>query len=130
MIVSSLLFKIQWGEPLLVALAIVALVACSAGFGLFLLSFIKTTRQAGPIIGGVLTVLAMAGGWYSLLIPSLPALFDQISLFTPHGWVLRSWKVVLSGGTLSDMLLPVMVAVAVGAALFMIGTWNFRRRYA
>jgi ABC-2 type transport system permease protein len=130
MIISTLLFKITWGDPLLVALSIVGLVICAAGFGLFLLSFVKNSRQAGPIIGGVLTVTAMLGGLYSMTIPNAPAFMDTMSLFIPQGWVMRSWKLTLNGGQLIDVLLPVLVAVAIGAVLFVIGTLNFRRRYA
>jgi ABC-2 type transport system permease protein len=130
MIIASLLFKITWGDPLLVALSIVGLVICAAGFGLFLLSFIKNTRQAGPMIGGVLTVTAMLGGLYSMTIPNAPAFLDTVSLFMPQGWVMRSWKLTLNGGQLIDVLLPVLVAVAIGAVLFGIGTLNFRKRYA
>jgi len=130
MIVSSLLFKITWGDPLLVALSIIGLVICAAGFGLFLLSFIKSTRQAGPVIGGVLTVTSMLGGLYSMTIPNPPAFMDTMSLFLPQGWVMRGWKLTLNGGQLLDVLLPVLVAVAIGAVLFGIGTLNFRRRYA
>jgi len=130
MIIASLLFKITWGDPLLVALSIVGLVICAAGFGLFLLSFVKNTRQAGPMIGGVLTVTAMLGGLYSMTIPNAPAFMDTMSLLMPQGWVMRSWKLTLNGGQLIDVLLPVLVAVAIGAVLFGIGTLNFRRRYA
>jgi ABC-2 type transport system permease protein len=130
MIASALLFKITWGDPLLVALSIVGLVVCAAGFGLFLLSFIKNTRQAGPMIGGVLTVTAMLGGLYSMTIPNAPAFMDTLSLFMPQGWVMRSWKLTLNGGQMLDVLLPVLVAVAVGVVLFSIGTMNFRKRYA
>lgn len=130
MIISSLLFKITWGDPLLVTLSIVGLVICAAGFGLFLLSFIKNTRQAGPMIGGVLTVTAMLGGLYSMTIPNAPAFMDTLSLFMPQGWVMRSWKLTLNGGQLIDVLLPMLMAVAIGAVLFGIGTLNFRRRYA
>ena len=130
MIIASLLFKITWGDPLMVLLSIVGLVICAAGFGLFLLSFIKNTRQAGPVIGGVLTVTAMLGGLYSMTVPNAPAFMDTMSLFMPQGWVIRSWKMTLNGGQLIEVLLPVLVAVAIGAVLFGIGTLNFRRRYA
>jgi ABC-2 type transport system permease protein len=130
MIIASLIFKITWGDPLLVALSIVGLVICAAGFGLFLLSFVKNTRQAGPVIGGVMTVTAMLGGLYSMTIPNAPAFMDTLSLFVPQGWVMRSWKSALNGGQLLDVLVPMLVAVVIGAVLFGIGTLNFRKRYA
>jgi ABC-2 type transport system permease protein len=130
MISASLIFKITWGDPLLVALSIVGLVICAAGFGLFLLSLVKNTRQAGPVIGGVMTVCAMLGGLYSMTIPNAPAFMDTLSLFVPQGWVMRSWKSALNGGQLLDVLVPMLVAAVIGAVLFGIGTMNFRKRYA
>jgi hypothetical protein len=53
-----------------------------------------------------------------------------LSLFMPQGWVIRSWKLTLNGGELFEVLLPVVVAVIIGAVLFGIGTLNFRKRYA
>jgi hypothetical protein len=43
---------------------------------------------------------------------------------------MRSWKLTLNGGQLFDVLVPMLVAVVIGAVLFGIGTLNFRRRYA
>jgi ABC-2 type transport system permease protein len=130
MLVGGVLFKLQWGDPATLAVAIIGLVVSAAGFGLFLMSFIKNARQAGPIMGGVLSVLAMVGGLFSLFMPNLPAFLDQISLFTPQGWVMRSWKLALNGAAFTDVVLPVVVAVVIGIVLFGIGTFNFRKRFA
>jgi len=65
-----------------------------------------------------------------MTMPNPPAFMDTMSLFLPQGWVMRSWKLTLNGAALIDVLLPVLVAVAIGAVLFGIGTLNFRKRYA
>jgi ABC-2 type transport system permease protein len=126
--VSGILFRIHWGEPLTVVLVTLGLVVAAAGFGVLLMSFVKSTRQAGPVIGGVLTLMGMAGGLFTTGMPSIPAAFDTITLFTPHGWALRSWKLTLAGT--GDVLLPVVVMFGMGTVFFAVGALLFRRRFA
>jgi len=126
--VSAVLFGIRWGKPLSVLLAILGLVVATTGLGLFLMSFVKNSRQAGAVFGGVLTVLGMAGGLFSVGVESLPKAFETIALLTPHGWALRAWKLTLAGADASAMLPPVAVLLVMGAALFAGGALTFRRR--
>jgi ABC-2 type transport system permease protein len=128
--VSSLLFGIDWGRPLPILLAVLSLVGVTSGFGIFLMSFVQSSRQAGLVFGAVLTVLGMAGGLFNAGVESLPKAFDTIALLTPHGWALRIWKLSLAGATASDMLLPLAVLLAMGAVSFAVGALSFRRRLA
>ena len=128
--VSGIAFDIQWGKPLPVVLATLGLVVAAAGFGVLLMSFVKTSRQAGSVTGGVLTLAGMAGGLFTTGMPNMPAAFDVVTLFTPHGWALRGWKVVLSGGDVGDVLAPVVVMLAMGTTFFVIGALLFRKRFA
>jgi ABC-2 type transport system permease protein len=128
--VSSLLFGIRWGRALPLLLAVLSLVVVTSGLGIFLMSFVQSSRQAGLVFGGVLTVLGMAGGLFSSGVESLPKAFETIALLTPHGWALRIWKLSLAGATASDMLLPLVVLLAMGAVSFAIGAVSFRRRLA
>jgi ABC-2 type transport system permease protein len=128
--VSSLLFGIRWGQFPSVTAAIVALVTAATGFGVFLMSFAKSTRQAGLLSGIVLTVLGMAGGLFTVGVESLPKAFETISKMTPHGWALRAWKLSLAGAGLGELLLPAAVLVSMGAAFFVAGALIFRRRLA
>jgi ABC-type Na+ efflux pump permease subunit len=127
---SSLLFGIHWGKPLPLLLAVLSLVVVTSGVGIFLMSFVQSSRQAGLVFGGVLTVLGMAGGLFSAGAESLPKAFDAIAVLTPHGWALRIWKLSLAGAEASEMLLPVAVLLAIGAACFALGAVSFRRRLA
>jgi ABC-2 type transport system permease protein len=126
--VSSVLFRIHWGKPLPVLMAILGLVVVTSGLGLFLMSFVKNSRQAGAVFGGVLTILGMAGGLFSAGVESLPKAFETIALLTPHGWALRAWKLSLAGADAGAMLLPVAVLLVMGAVLFAGGALTFRRR--
>ncbi len=130
MLVSALIFDIRWGEPATVALAALGLVVAAAGFGVFIMSFLKSTRQAGPVVGGVLTLTGMLGGLFTTGLQDLPAVYQTISLLTPHGWVLRGWKLALAGGGVGDVLLPVFVSLGMGIVFFVVGALVFRRRFA
>jgi len=130
LIAGSIIFGVRWGEPLPVALAALGLVVAAAGFGVLLMSFLKSTRQAGPVMGGVLTVTGMAGGLMTTGMPNMPAAFETITLFTPQGWAMRGWKLALDGGSVGEVLLSVAVSLGIGIICFAIGALLFRRRFA
>ncbi|MBN1178237.1 MAG: ABC transporter permease subunit [Anaerolineae bacterium] len=131
---GALVFDIDWGAPLPVALAILGLVVLSAGFGIFVNSLVKNTKQAGGIYGGVLTILGLVG-ISSVFTAGAPEsgsadIARTLSLFTPHGWAMRAWTVALEGGGVGDVLFPVAVMLALSAAFFTFGVLRFRKRFA
>jgi ABC-2 type transport system permease protein len=131
MVAGHFAFGIQWGEPLGIALALVGQVIAAAGLGVLLISFVKTTRQGGPVLGGGLTVLGMLGGLFTANIPGgMPEAFNFLANFTPQGWVLKGWHIVLAGQPASDLLVPLAVTAAIGVVMFAVGAAMFRRRYA
>ena len=127
---SALIFKINWGRPVSVLLMALAMVIAAAGFGVFIMSFIKSTRQSGPIMGGVLTVTGALGGLLTPGIQNLPAFYTTLNLFTPHGWAMRGWTLAVAGGTVGELLVPLMALVLYGAATFAVGVLLFRKRFA
>ena len=130
MLASAIIFHIHWGEPLSMALVALGLVVAAAGLGVFIMSFLKSTRQAGPVMGTVLTLTGMVGGLFTTGFQNLPASYETINLLTPHGWALRGWKLVLAGGGVSEVLLPALVTLGMGVIFFVIGALVFRRRFA
>ena len=130
MLVSAIIFRIHWGEPLAVALVALGLVVAAVGLGVLIMSFLKSTRQAGPVMGTVLTLTGMVGGLFTTGFQNLPASYETINLLTPHGWALRGWKLVLAGGGVSEVLLPALVTLGMGVIFFVIGALVFRRRFA
>ena len=59
------------------SLVILGLVVAAAGFGIFVMSFVKSTRQAGPVIGGVLTLTGMVGGLFTTGVTGLPSIWTR-----------------------------------------------------
>jgi ABC-2 type transport system permease protein len=129
MLLSSIFFGIHWGDPLKIGAVSLALVFLASGFGIFLMSFIKNMRQTGIVLGGVLTVLGMLGGLFTTGFPNLPKAFAVATLFTPHGWALRGFKLAL-GNLSGSILIPILVMMAIGAVSMVIGVLLFRRRFA
>ncbi len=130
LVAGALLFGIRWGNALPVASAVVALVVSAAGTGLFLISFLKNSRQAGIVMGGVLTITGMAGGLMTSGFPKPPGFIEALSLAVPQGWSLKGWILVLEGSGTSDVALSLLVTTGIGVILFSVGAFIFRRRYA
>ena len=131
MIAGRLAFGIQWGQPGSVALALTGQVIAASGLGVLLISFVKSTKQGGPVLGGGLTVLGMLGGLFTASIPGgMPAAFAAIGNFIPQGWVLKGWHMALSGNPAGDLLVPFAATVTMGVVMFALGAMMFRKRFA
>ena len=133
-IISALVFDIRWGEPLPVALVTVGLVVLASGFGIFITSFLKNSRQSGIVYGGVMTVMGMIGmvGVFTAGMPQGNNPMKTASLFVPQGWGVRGWQLLVEGsGALTvAVLLTVAVMLGLGIVFFVIGVLKFRKRFA
>jgi ABC-2 type transport system permease protein len=129
LIAGRLIFGIRWGEPGTILLALLGQMVASVGLAVLLVSFIKTSKQAGPIFGGALTLLGMLSGLFTTNI-AMPESFKAIANFTPQGWVLKAWTLSLGGHPTGEMVLPFLVLVAMGFVMFAVGAVNFSKRYA
>ena len=130
-IASGLIFGIDWGAPLPVALVIAGLVLVAAGLGIMVNSFLRDTRQGGLVFGGLYTVLGMVG-MVSVFTAGVPGAnpVGTVALFVPHGWGVRAWEILLAGGDTSGVLVPVAVMLLLGLAFFAVGAVRFHRRFA
>jgi ABC-2 type transport system permease protein len=127
---SGLIFGIQWGQPLTVALVILGLLVVAAGFGILIISFISSTRQTGPVLGGVLTLTGMLGGLFTNGIPNLPPAFDKAKLIMPQGWGMTALERSLTGAGPAEVMLPVVVMLILGMVFFTVGAVRFHRRFS
>jgi ABC-2 type transport system permease protein len=131
MVAGHYAFGINWGVFSGVALALTGQVIAATGLGVLLIAFVKSTRQGGPVLGGGLTALGMLGGLFTANMPNaMPAAMNTIANFTPQGWVLKTWKMVMDGQSAGDLLIPFAVMVGMGVVMFVIGAMMFRKRFA
>ncbi len=130
LLASSLIFGIRWGQPLTVVLVTAGLLVVAAGFGVLIISFITSTRQTGPVLGGVLTITGMLGGLFTNGIPNLPSALDKAKLIMPQGWGMTALERSLAGADPAQVLLPVLVMFALGVVFFAVGALRFNRRFS
>jgi ABC-2 type transport system permease protein len=130
LVAAHLIFRIEWGDPVLLGLAAIGTVFCAASFGICVNSFLKNTRQGGSVFGAVLTVTGMLG-MLSIIASGSPtaAQIGTASLFVPQGWAVQGLVSVMHGAQFAELIPVVLGLVIWGSAFFAIGVWRFNRRY-
>jgi ABC-2 type transport system permease protein len=131
LIASHLVFGIQWGTLLAVALMAAGIIFTASSFGIFVNSFLKNTKQGGVIFGGVLTVTGMMGMIKIFAMNSAIAnkMGDTISLLVPQGWAIRGLMQAMNGEPINNVLTTLLVSLLWSAVFFAIGVWRFSKRY-
>ena len=126
-----LVFRIQWGNPISLILVSMATTLAAAAFGIFLISWMQSTRQAGFMIGGLVTIFGMAGMMpiFTMGMPDRPAFITTISRFVPQGWAIEGLQLTMMGGGPSEVWMNILVLLVWAIALFAIGVTRFRHRY-
>jgi ABC-2 type transport system permease protein len=126
---GSLVFKINWGPAILLIVFSIGLVALASSFGIFIMSLVKSTKQAGIIYGAVLTFTGMLG--ISSIFTagtSAESAFKIIPLIVPQGWAMKALESCWSGNAINSLLLTGgMIVWAV--AFFLIGNARFKKRF-
>ncbi|MGD0751952.1 MAG: ABC transporter permease [Anaerolineales bacterium] len=132
LILGHLIFAIQWGSLLPLALVTFATVLAAATFGIFIMSLLKSTRQAGTVLGGVLTVTGMLGmvKIFTMGSPTSPAWADIASMAVPQGWAVRGLSQVMAAASLNDILLTCLALLGMSVVFFLVGVLRFQKRYA
>jgi ABC-2 type transport system permease protein len=132
LVAGRLIFGIEWGDLPSVLLAAAGIILSASSFGIFVNSFLKNTKQAGVLFGGVLTVTGMLGmiSIFAMGSPSAGVLGDTVSLLVPQGWAIRGLTRAMQGEPLQGILLNTLVLLGWSAAFFLIGVLRFNKRYA
>ena len=131
MLFGSIVFHIDWGNLLSVISMSIGITIAASAFGIFLISWLKSERQAGVVNGGLVTIMGMAGMMpiFVMDMPNPPAFVKTISHFVPQGWAVEGLQRTVLGGSLSDTYLNVVVLLTWGAVFFAVGIARFRKRY-
>jgi len=132
LIVAHLIFGIQWGDTLPVTLSAAGIILSASSFGVFINSFLKTTKQGGVLFGGVLTVTGMLGmiSIFAMGSPNSAQMSDTVSLLVPQGWAIRGLMQTMNTEPVSNVLVTTLALLVWSVAFFIIGVWRFNRRYA
>ena len=132
LIAAHLIFGIQWGDTLSVALTAIGIILSASSFGVFVNSFLKTTKQGGVLFGGVLTVTGMLGmiSIFAIGSPTASKMGNTVSLLVPQGWAVRGLMQALNAEPVSSVLVTTLALLVWSILFFIIGVWRFNKRYA
>jgi ABC-type multidrug transport system permease subunit len=129
---SALAFGMRWGSTLPIMIALVPTALCASAFGIFLISFLKTSRQAGVVFGGVVTATGMLAlaSVFTMNVPSAARLGQQVALFVPQGWSLLAFRQAMDGASFGSLLTTAAVLLVWTAVMFIVGRTRMARRFA
>ena len=129
---GSLVFQIEWGRLVTLIPVIIGMVFASATFGIFLISWMRTERQAGIMIGGFVTIMGMVGMMPIFVagISTPPQFVYTASKLVPQGWAVEALQTAMKGGAPGDVMFNTLVLLAWAAVFFIIGVLRFRKRFA
>jgi ABC-2 type transport system permease protein len=131
-LVSQLIFGIQWGNPGAVILAAIGIVFIASSFGILLNSFMKTTKQGATVFGGILTMTGMLGmiSIFAMGSPTAQQLSGTVALLVPQGWAIRGVLQAMDNAPIQDITLTMIVMLILSVAFFVVGVLRFNKRYA
>lgn len=130
LIFANLVFGIQWGPIIPLVFAAISLVAPATSFGIFVMSLVKGTKQAGVIYGGVLTFTGMLG-ISSVFVMGTPIeeAFNYLPLFVPQGWAMNAFKSSWQGDW-QQVLIHASGMVLLAIIFFLAGNARFKKRFS
>ena len=106
---TTLLLGAKWGDPLGVALLILAGVLAGTGITSLVASFARTPEQAGSWQAVVAVTLGLLGGAF-FPIQQSGSFMATASLVTPHAWFLRGLGSLVGEGGVPEVL-PAVAAL-------------------
>lgn len=127
---TSLLFRLDWGEPLGVVLLILAAAFAASGWGSFIATLFKTPAQVANFGSIIMLVFGLLGGSF-FDMSLLPKWVSTLSKITPNAWGLQGFTTLAGGGTLSSIGEPLLALLIMGILLFALASvWMSRRGLA
>lgn len=124
-IATSLLFGASWGNPLGVAILVVAAVLSATGITALVASLARDAEQAGNWQTIVAVVLGLLGGTF-FPVSQAPGILSSLTFIAPQAWFLRGLG-DLHSGDLSAVWLPTLAMLGFGAVTGAIALIRLRR---
>jgi ABC-2 type transport system permease protein len=124
---TSLLFKLQWGDPLAVFVLIAAAVAAATGWGLLLASFAKTPGQISSIGSAMMLIFGILGGSF-FSTDNLPAWVQTFARISPNSWGMDGFSSLALGNGLSAITTPLLALMIMAVILFAAAVLLINRR--
>ncbi len=126
MLVTLVVFGVNWGDPLGALLVLIAFSAVGAGGAMLMGSVFRNDQQAGGVAVVASLGLAALGG-SMLPIELFPPAMQRIALVTPHAWAIDAFaELVRRGGTVVDIFPQLGVLILYAVVLLSLAAWRLR----
>jgi len=123
----TLLFRLQWGNPLAVFVLVLAAVFGACGWGMLITSLAKRPGQISAIGSALMLTFGVLGGSF-INLDVMPTWVQWVSKITPNAWGLDGFSVLALGGGLGLILKPILGLLVMGLVLFAVSLLLFNRR--
>lgn len=123
---SSILFGVEWGDPLGVVALILAAVFGATGWGMLITALARTPAQVSNVGSALMLIFGIIGGSF-INLEQMPSLFRTISKITPNAWGLDGFTTLALGGRLPGLIEPIVALLIMGVVLFAIAVVLFNR---
>jgi ABC-2 type transport system permease protein len=124
---TSLLFGVQWGDPLGVLVLVLAAVFGAVGWGMLITALAKTPGQVSTIGAALMLIFGILGGTF-ISVENMPGWFQIVSKISPNAWGVDGFTSLALGAGLSDILIQVIALLVMGLVLFAVAAFFFNRR--
>jgi len=126
-VACSMLFGIQWGDPLGILVLVLAAVFGATGWGMLITSLARTPGQVSNIGTAIMLTFGILGGSF-IQISFMPGWYQWLSRITPNSWGLDGFTILGLGGALADLGKPLLGLALMGVILFGLSVVLFSRR--
>jgi ABC-2 type transport system permease protein len=127
LIAGVVLMGAQWGDPLAVAVLVLAAVAAAVSISAVVSGFAKTPETAENQHAVVSVVLGMLGGTF-FPIGQEGGVLSTLTALTPHYWFLRGLANIAGGGGLAEALPAVGWLAVMAVLLGIVAAWVMSRQ--
>ena len=123
---SAILFQVKWGNPIGIAVLILAAVFGATGWGTLITAFARTPTQVANTGTIVMLIFSILGGSF-INLENFPPFIQTISKITPITWGSDGFTTLALGGTLSNLVEPITALLVMGTVLFGVAVVIFNR---
>ena len=127
-VATSLLMGADWGDPLGVAILIVAVVTAATAIIGLVGALVKTPEAAGNLAAIIGVGMVMLGGTF-FPVAGGNQVIQALSLITPHSWFLRGLGALHAGDGLAAIVPSVLALLAFGVVVGCVSAVLLRRKF-
>jgi len=123
---STLLFGLRWGDFWGVLVLILCASFAAVGWGLLIAALARTPGQVASMGSALMLVFGLLGGSFVDLQNLSPAIY-WLSRITPNAWGMDGFSILAGGGSLAQIIRPLLALIFMGGGLTAVAGWLLAR---